>query len=202
LPADTISLIDALKISARRDEAWLRFMARYHDTVHAWCRRRGLDDVDADDLALQVFEKMLRDLPRGKYDPERGRFRSYLAAVVRSVVSHFFERMANRPGDRGAGGSSNARDLQQVIDPAAEELSESLEVSLHADVMRAFERVLARIAPENRDAVKRVLLHGERAVEVARDLGKSPTSVFQLVARTRASVREEYGNLIGGGGVE
>lgn len=198
MSADSLSLLDSLMDSARRDDAWRRFVERYHDTVRGWCGRRGLNDADADDLAMETFVKLRRDLPQGKFDPKRGRFRSYLAAVVRSAVNHFFERMANHPGDRGVGGSTHLNDLHHLADPAVDELSGSLDAGLHADVMLAFERALSRIAPENREAVERVLLHGEKAVDVARLLGKSPTSVFQLMARTRTAVREEYERLLDG----
>jgi RNA polymerase sigma-70 factor (ECF subfamily) len=190
-------LLDALQDTTQRNEAWPRFQKRYEGIIISWCRGRGLREEDARDLCQDILMKLWRDLPEGKYDPELGRFRTYLGLVVRSAVNHFLERQANRPGAVGSGGTALLDLLHQVSDDDLEEVSVSIDNTLQADIRAAYDKALERVSEENREVVHRVLLQGEKPVEVARELNRSPTSVFQLIARARGYIREEYEKLLG-----
>ena len=63
--------------------AWNRLFDLYAGFVYSIARRKGLNDADADDIVQMVFADLARNLPSFKYDREKGRFRSYLAALVK-----------------------------------------------------------------------------------------------------------------------
>lgn len=63
--------------------AWNRLFDLYAGFVYSIARRKGVNDADADDIVQMVFADLARNLPSFKYDREKGRFRSYLAALVK-----------------------------------------------------------------------------------------------------------------------
>ncbi len=85
------SLLSRVRNPSDRD-AWREFEAKYRDLVLRYCRRRGLQQSDAEDVRQVVMLNLARALPRFRYCPERGRFRSYLGIVVRNAISTCLSR--------------------------------------------------------------------------------------------------------------
>ncbi len=67
--------------------AWREFDAKYRELILRFCRRRGLQDADADDVLQLTMQFLLQALPAFVYDPTRGRFRDYLYRTVRSALA-------------------------------------------------------------------------------------------------------------------
>ena len=67
--------------------AWTEFERRYHDLVRHYALARGLQFCDAEDVCQVVFLRLSRYLRNFEYQPARGRFRSYLGAIVRNIVN-------------------------------------------------------------------------------------------------------------------
>lgn len=76
--------------------AWGEFDQKYRELIVRFCRKRGIQQADADDVAQTVLSNLARAL-RGQsfsYDPAKGRFRDYLYRCTRNALS---QRSA-RPG--------------------------------------------------------------------------------------------------------
>jgi RNA polymerase sigma-70 factor (ECF subfamily) len=73
--------------------AWAQFEAKYRQLILRFCRRRGLQQTDAEDALQLSMTNLVQALPKFIYDPGRGRFRDYLYQVVRSAIS----RSKSRP---------------------------------------------------------------------------------------------------------
>jgi len=82
--------------NAADDAAWREFDAKYRDLILRYCRARGLQAGDAEDVRQISMANLAKSLRAFEYSPERGRFRSYLGQVVRSGISRHF----SRPGTR------------------------------------------------------------------------------------------------------
>jgi RNA polymerase sigma factor (sigma-70 family) len=80
-----VSLLSRVR-DPRDGEAWMRFEATYGDLIVRYARARGLGFHDALDARQIVLTRLATALRGFQYDPARGRFRTYLGAVVRSVV--------------------------------------------------------------------------------------------------------------------
>src|SRR5262249_25254569 len=102
-PSTHFSLLGGLRDDHRRDELWAAFSARYRDVIVGWCVRRGLRGADAEDLVQDVLLKLFQQLPAHRHDPARGRFRSWLKAVVNNTLTDYWRR---RGPDRGAVGGT------------------------------------------------------------------------------------------------
>lgn len=72
--------------------AWQTFADVYGRLVYRYCRRRGLQEADAVDVMQEVLVQVSRSMPRFEYDPQRGRFRGWLAAVTRNKLNRFWKR--------------------------------------------------------------------------------------------------------------
>lgn len=74
------------------EDAWREFSAKYRDLVIGYCRRRGVQPADCDDILQMVWMNLAKGLRSFEYDPTLGRFRDYLRRVVRSAIARHFSR--------------------------------------------------------------------------------------------------------------
>lgn len=88
-----VSLLDRLRESADQ-LAWRQFDQKYRELILRYCRARGLRLADAEDVHQNVLLDLARAMPHFSYQPERGRFRSYLGRVVRNAIARYFGRHA------------------------------------------------------------------------------------------------------------
>ena len=73
-------------------EAWREFDRRYRDLILRYCRRKGLQTSDAEDVRQMVMLNMARQLRRFEYRPAKGRFRDYLGRTVANAIHRYFRR--------------------------------------------------------------------------------------------------------------
>src|SRR5262245_18036306 len=77
----------------RASDAWRTFVATYAPLVYRYCRKKGLQDADAQDITQAVLPRVRRFDSR----LERGRFRHWLMTVTAHEIAHHCARMG-RPG--------------------------------------------------------------------------------------------------------
>src|SRR5437660_10001 len=78
-------------------EAFTEFANHYRAFILAWCRKAGLQEANAEDLAQQILLRLWKLMKRFVYDPERGRFRDWLKTVIRRAIADYFRLMARNP---------------------------------------------------------------------------------------------------------
>src|SRR5688572_29502530 len=77
---------------------WEAVHRRYREVILAWCQRRELSHACAEDVAQEIWIKLLSQLH--SYDPTRGRFRSWLKAVVNNALVDYW-RKQGKQAERG-----------------------------------------------------------------------------------------------------
>ncbi|KAA3614308.1 MAG: sigma-70 family RNA polymerase sigma factor [Planctomycetota bacterium] len=72
--------------------AWHEFDQRYRELILRFCRRRGLQASDAEDVRQIVMLSLAKHLRGFSYQPSKGRFRAYLGRTVQNAISRYFRR--------------------------------------------------------------------------------------------------------------
>ena len=90
--------------------AWEKFVDLYTPLIFQFCRKRGLQDADAADIAQDVMKSIGSAIQRFEYDPSRGGFRNWLFTIVRNKVNNFFTRQQRTP--QAHGGTTMLRLIQ------------------------------------------------------------------------------------------
>ena len=175
------------RLAERSEGAWLDFVQIYGDALKRFCVSRGLSQDDAADVCQDVLTALDKNLVDGKYDPEKGRFRSWLFGIARNIsVDKFYERAKQI---NATGGSS----IQQLVEatPDNDDISEAIEREYRRSLAST---AAARIRPTVSEATWRsfweTAVQGRGASEVASELGMSIGSVYTAKCRMISKIRE------------
>jgi RNA polymerase sigma-70 factor (ECF subfamily) len=177
----------------RRHEAaaWERLADLYGPLVYYWCRRSGLQEADAADVMQNVFMAVASAIE--KYRREAGTtFRAWLWTVTRSKVQDHFRR--SRRESPGAGGSEAQRRMAELSYEPNEQADEQDEAETGALVHRTLRSIRGDFEPASWTAFWRVVVEGQRPVDVASQLGLSANAVRQSKRRVLRRLREELGD--------
>ena len=165
--------------------AWNRLFDLYAGFVYSIARRKGLNDADADDIVQMVFADLARNLPSFKYDQEKGRFRPYLAALVKwRVIDRL--KAVRRDADLKADFMEEAKSAATTEDEDFEERewqSAAMEETLR--------RIKPEVRPEHYAAFVASAVEGQDTDVVTKLYGISRDSLYQIRKRLTVKLREK-----------
>lgn len=149
-PPTSISLIAKIKDLPPGEDgaAWARFWELYAPAMRAFAAFKGGTD-NADDIVMTVFGKLVDVLRSGKFDPAKGRFHSYLAAMIYNEVHMQHRKDEVRMADSHV--------------PLDETIAESLEAPSSEEVDTDWRRAILHAATEH-VLTKTALSERDRAV--------------------------------------
>lgn len=129
-------------------EGWREFFETYWRLIYKVARGSGLDDLQAQEVVQTTFIYLSRRMPRFRYEPARGSFKSWLRVVTRSRISVYrrTEKVAGAllcdPLPEQTGGHG----LEQVSDPAADVLDDLWQREWEESLLNAaFRRLRSKI---------------------------------------------------------
>ncbi len=158
-------------------DAWRLFSDRYSDLIHSFCRRFGLQPADGDEIAQEVLLALSKSMRNFKYDPGRGKFRSYLKTVV---MHEIHRRVGQKPAhvllDDVEGLCAEA-----PFDTAADAVWELEWRQYH--LRMAMRQVELEFNSADLNAFRAYALSGQSAQETASSLGLSLDQVYQAKSR-------------------
>jgi RNA polymerase sigma-70 factor (ECF subfamily) len=177
-----------LRIRDPKDRlAWREFVGVYAPLIHAYGRRRGLQDSDAADLTQEVLYRVARASSAFEYDPARGSFRGWLLAVTRNELRKMAARHARQAS--GAGDTDILRLLEQQADASDED---GWEREYRWNLFQwAANKVRVEFREPTWQAFWRTAVLAAGIDQVARDLGLSPGAVYVARSRVTARIRQE-----------
>ncbi len=185
-PLTSASLFMKLQ-QPHQPDAWARFEQLYTPLVRQWSAQRGVRGADADDVAQEVFAKLLKILP----DPARpavASFRGWLRALTFNACHDFHTRKGTRPLPAPDGLSSA---------DAGEALSEIVEANDRRMVVRsALELIRPEFSEQTWAAFTGIAIQERPAAEVATELGISKNAVHLARNRVLTRLREEFGEFL------
>jgi RNA polymerase sigma-70 factor (ECF subfamily) len=189
---DNITSRTLLQRARDRDEAaWRSLVELYAPLVVRWCRHRGVEGADADDIQQQVFQAVASNLSDFRRDRPGDTFRGWLRIITRNKLLDHFRRLEHQP--RAQGGTDAHRRLEQFAD---QELPEDDKEDLGALYHRALELVRSEFEDRTWQTFWKVAVEGQAAADVAAEMGTTPTAVRKAKSRVLLRLRQEIGDLI------
>ncbi len=182
-----------IRVKAKDQEAWRRFVHLYTPLVHRWCRRSGLQEADTADVVQEVFRTVAESIDGFRHDRSGDSFRGWLRTVTRSRIFDFLRRKA-RTTD-GVGGS-DAQARLHAFQASPEDATSSDDDERSILVRRVVDMVLGHCKEGNRQAFLRVVMGGQHPVDVARDLGMTTNAVYLAQSHILRRIREEFATLV------
>ncbi len=93
-----------IRVRDRADQAaWHEFVEIYRPVIPRLARQKGLQEVDAEDVAQQVLVAIAKVVEQREHDPKRAKFRTWLHRVAHNAILNALTR--GKP-DRGTGDSA------------------------------------------------------------------------------------------------
>ena len=188
-PSTQISLLDRVR-GMNSGMAWPEFVALYEPLIFRYCRRRGLQEADAQDVTQNVFCRLKQALPNFEYDRTKGRFRGWLGTIAFREIRHYKKRAA--AAGRGVGGEQSDEALMRFT---GEQESEWVEV-FNAHVLRtSLERVRSQFDAETWEVFELIWLRDVSPAEVAAQKDRKPAWVYKAKFRVLQRLRQEVAYL-------
>lgn len=166
-------------------EAWASFDEEYRDLILGYCKRRGLQLSDAEDVRQTVMINLSKATQGDfRYDPKRGRFRSYLARIVQNAIRQHFSRPNATP-------QRLATEMQTVIADPTEDASDILwEEEWVRHHFRTAMRQVRNDFEERSVRIFERLLDGAPVAAVAAEFQISTQAVHKVKQRIRKRMED------------
>lgn len=156
--------------------AWSDFVDRYGELIMGFCRRRGLQQADCDDIRQDVLASLAKSMPGFAYDPAKGKFRSYLKTAVLNAISR---RMFQ---NRHAAPLEEFEDTTRAGAPDADEPAWEAEWRQY-HLRLAMKTIRVEFGETDRAAFEHYAVGGLDAARTASLLGVSVDQVYQAKSR-------------------
>lgn len=179
-------------LQARDESSWQRFDHLYRPLVLAWCRKRGLQATDAEDVAQEVWLAVRTRIAEFNAGVPGG-FRRWLWTITNYKLLARHARTARIPLAAGAVDVADER-LAETTADVPEPTDEADRLGL---LQRACALVQHEFAAQTWKAFWRVMEKEEVgwAEQVARELGLTRNQVYLAKSRILRRLREVRGDV-------
>ena len=193
-PPTSLTLLHklAVEVTGGNEAAWVRFFDLYTPAIRRFVEWN--DHVhDPDDVVQEVYLKLVEIIRAGKYNPDKARFRTFLALLIRrQLITLYRQDQARHVADRCS------------IDDLAEELSvpsdqrEKIDLDwAKAKHEAAVEHVLTKVAmkAQSRDIYRAYVIEERPVEDVAATFGVTPDIIYKVKNRVNKmieAVEAEY----------
>ena len=186
-PLTSLTLLQKLvvEVTGASEAAWARFFGLYTPAIRRFVEWN--DHVhDPDDVVQEVYLKLVEIIRSGKYDPDKARFRTFLALLIRcQLIALYRQDQARHVDDRCS------------IDDLTEELSvpsdqqDKIDLSwAKAKHEAAVEHVLTKVAmkAQSRDIYRAYVVENRPIEEIAATFGVSADIIYKVKNRVNKMI--------------
>ena len=193
-PPTSLTLLHklAVEVTGGNEASWVRFFELYTPAIRRFVEWN--DHVhDPDDVVQEVYLKLVEIIRAGKYNPDKARFRTFLALLIRrQLITLYRQDQARHVADRCS------------IDDLTEELSvpsdqrEKIDLDwAKAKHEAAVEHVLTKVAmkAQSRDIYRAYVIEERSVEDVAATFGVTPDIIYKVKNRVNKmieAVEAEY----------
>jgi len=190
-------------------KGWEEFYRLYRDLLHAFARKSGLTEAEAEEVVQETAVGVARNLPGFRYDPGVCSFRSWMLNLARWRIADALRRRGRAsawinpgglqrrsdPADDGGGGSATPL-IERIPDPRLPDFGGEWDATWRAHLQQvALERVRQSIDPKQYQVFDLYALKDRPACEVAERLGVSRARVYVIKQRVGSRLRKEIQRL-------
>ena len=189
----SLSLLARVRQSGDR-QSWERLAQLYAPLLRRWLKAYEVQEADADDLIQEVLTAVVRELPQFDHNQRTGAFRTWLRRILVNRLRNFWRARQQRP--LAAGGSSVLQRLHELEDETSD--ASRLWAADHDRevVARLMELIRSDFLPKTWEAFHRQMFDGQRADQVAAELGMPLSSVYVARSRVLSALRREAAGLV------
>jgi RNA polymerase sigma factor (sigma-70 family) len=189
----SLSLLGKLQQSPH-GAAWDRLVGIYAPLLRQWLRKFEVQEADADDLIQDVLAAVVREMPEFRHNGQAGAFRAWLRQVLVNRLRNFWRSRQQRPLATGA---SSILERIGELEDATSQLSRIWEREHDQAVLtRLMELIRPDFLPKTWEAFHRQMFGGQRADQVAEELGMTLSSVYVARSRVLAALRREAAGIV------
>jgi len=192
----SVTLLARLQSAPADKVAWTEFVDRYGDRIHGWCRRWGLQDADAHDVAQNVLFKVLRAMQTFRYDPSQ-KFRAWL----KTITHHAWQDVVRSRRKMIAEESEEIAASDNLLETLAarDDLQGQLEAAYEQELFdSAVARVRPRVQPLTWEAFRLTALEGLSGANASSRLKMPVTSIYKAKSNILKLLEAEVRYLDGG----
>ena len=186
-PPPSLTLLHklAVEVTGGNEASWVRFFDLYTPAIRRFVEWN--DHVhDPDDVVQEVYLKLVEIIRAGKYNPDKARFRTFLALLIRrQLITLYRQDQARHVADRCS------------IDDLTEELSvpsdqrEKIDLDwAKAKHEAAVEHVLTKVAmkAQSRDIYRAYVIEERSVEDVAATFGVTPDIIYKVKNRVNKMI--------------
>jgi RNA polymerase sigma-70 factor (ECF subfamily) len=162
-------------------DGWREFFDTYWRLIYNVARKSGLGDLEAQEVVQATFIYLSRRMPKFRYEPVRGSFKSWLRVVTRSRISVY--RRSEKTGDgfirEAFPGEEDGDALEQLPDPSADALDEVWQREWEENLLSAAQRrVRSKVSAQQLLIFRLATADDLPLTQVAKKLGVSLAQVY------------------------
>jgi RNA polymerase sigma-70 factor (ECF subfamily) len=181
-------------------DGWREFFDTYWRLIYNVARKSGLNDLEAQEVVQATFIYLSRRMPKFRYEPARGSFKSWLRVVTRSRIS--VHRRSEKAGEvfireplPGEGGEEVA-EWEQLAEPAADALDEVWQREWEENLLNAaYRRVRSRVSAQQLLIFRLATTEELALTQVAKKLDVSLAQVYLARHRVGKLLKAEVQRL-------
>ena len=177
------------QVTGERESTWTRFFELYRPVIIKFAEDLGARE-EAEDVAQDVMLKLVEAFQNGAYCREKGRFRSYLAAMIRHEVINRWQKGQARAADRHVSVESGVHPRELAVPSVtASVLDAKWRLARHA---AAVEHVLTKTAlsQKSRQIYRAYVLDEQPIGTVAAQFDVPKNAVSQVKTRVERMIAD------------
>jgi RNA polymerase sigma factor (sigma-70 family) len=190
------TLIQRLK-NWQDQSSWEDFFETYWKLIYGVAIKGGLNDAEAQDVVQETMISVAKHMPRFKYDPAIGSFKSWLLNMTRwRITDQFRKRGRLIAHDSSIDDTARTRTVDQMIDPASQDLDALWDAEWEKNLLAAaITRVKRRLDPQKYQIFDFYVNKEWAPEKVAETFGISIDQVYLAKHRTTELIKEEVKRL-------
>jgi RNA polymerase sigma-70 factor (ECF subfamily) len=166
------------------EDGWKAFVDHYGPKIFLWCRGRGLQPADANDVLQNVLVRLHTSMHKSAWDPNRGHLRSWLRRVTLNALHDYVHarRLETQPPS-----------WLDVIAEGNEQLADQLADDEERRVAQAETEL--RVGPKKWQVFWLRVYENKSGEDVAKQLGLTVGTVYNYFGEVSRTLAQELEKL-------